>query len=81
MKLTEAQRQAHRDHPAYHEGFFDAQCGDPIFDDATEPYRAGWEAYWTCREILERSGFAESPDGTFSKTATVSRSALQREGE
>jgi hypothetical protein len=39
--------------PAYHEGFYDAQFGEPIFDDCPSPeYRAGWAAYWECRNIL-----------------------------
>jgi hypothetical protein len=33
-------------HPAYHEGFYDAQFGEPIFDDCPSPeYRAGWTAF------------------------------------
>jgi hypothetical protein len=40
-------------HPAYHEGFYDAQIGEPIFDDCPSPeYRAGWVAFWECREVL-----------------------------
>jgi hypothetical protein len=41
-------------HPAYHQGFYDAQSGEPIFDDCPSPeYRAGWAAFWRCKAILE----------------------------
>lgn len=41
-------------HPSYHEGFYDAQFGEPIFDDCPSPeYRAGWNAFWECRAILD----------------------------
>ncbi len=40
-------------HPAYHEGFYDAQFGEALFDDCPSPeYRAGWSAFWECKAIL-----------------------------
>ena len=43
-------------HPAYHEGFYDAQFGEPLFDDCpSSEYRAGWQAFWECRAILDAS--------------------------
>jgi hypothetical protein len=40
-------------HPAYHEGFYDAQDGEPIFDDCPSlEYRAGWIAFWRCRSLV-----------------------------
>lgn len=39
-------------HPGYMAGFYDAADLTPIFDDAPAPYRAGWEAYWRCRELF-----------------------------
>ncbi len=36
----------------YYFGFFDAQAGEPLYQDATDDYRAGWGAYWSIREIL-----------------------------
>lgn len=51
-----------RSDPGYSEGFFDAQDGEPLFPDAVEPYRAGWEAYWRCRDILAGAGFKKDGD-------------------
>lgn len=39
-------------HPGYMAGFYDAADLTPIYDDAPAPYRAGWEAYWRCRELF-----------------------------
>lgn len=80
-KLTDEQRHSFRDHPEYSEGFFDALSGEPIFDDATDPYRAGWEAYWVCCEIFERNGFKQQPDRSFGKTFTAGRRAIAKEVE
>jgi hypothetical protein len=33
-------------HPHYHEGYYDAQFGEPLFDDADPIYRKGWQAFW-----------------------------------
>ncbi len=39
--------------PAYHQGFYDAMEGEPLFDDCpSEAYRVGWTAFWECRSIL-----------------------------
>jgi hypothetical protein len=42
-------------HPDYHAGFYDAQDGAPLFDDAPEAYAAGWRAYWEIRNILNET--------------------------
>jgi hypothetical protein len=81
MRLTDEQRQLYRNHPAYSEGFYDARDCEPIFDDAPEPYRAGWEAYWAYREIFERRGFTQTSDGWFTKTLTKGRAALAQSEE
>lgn len=57
-------------HPGYHEGFFDALDGDPIFDDCTPEYRAGWEAAWRSKEIFRAAGFDDN-GRSFSTTLTV----------
>lgn len=49
-----------KQHPHYHEGFFDALDGEPIFDDATSEYRAGWEAAWESKRIFEKAGFKKN---------------------
>jgi len=42
-------------HPAYYEGFYDAQAGAPLWAaECTPEYKAGWEAYWRCRDALDR---------------------------
>jgi hypothetical protein len=41
-------------HPGYHEGFDDALAGEPLFDDASPEYRAGWEGAWQFREAVEQ---------------------------
>lgn len=40
-------------HPDYHEGFYDAQTGEPLFDGASAEYEAGWRAYWEVRRLLD----------------------------
>lgn len=80
-RMTDEERQSYRDHPGYSEGFYDAQFGEPLFDDATLPYRAGWEAFYACKEIFERNGFSQKPDGSFGKTLTAGRRALQSGGD
>lgn len=37
----------------YHCGFFDAQQGEPLFDQATAEYKAGWHAYWIFKGMLQ----------------------------
>jgi hypothetical protein len=39
-------------HPLYHAGFYDAQNGEPLFDDAHPVYAMGWRAFWTIKEAL-----------------------------
>jgi hypothetical protein len=42
-------------HPDYHEGFFDALDGEPLFEDeCTRPYMAGWLAAHECRSYFDR---------------------------
>jgi hypothetical protein len=60
-----------RHDPGYHAGFFDAQHGEPLFPDAHPAYKAGWEAYWTCEEILSRAGFTKDEGNRWSKTTIV----------
>lgn len=44
-------------HPAYHEGFFDALDGEPLFENECAPeYKAGWLAYWKCKDLLADPG-------------------------
>jgi hypothetical protein len=81
VKLTEEQRRAFRDHPEYGEGFYDAQCGEPIFNDASDPYRAGWEAFYAVKEILERNGFSRTSNDSYRKTMTLNRAALEQSKE
>jgi hypothetical protein len=45
---------------AYHEGFFDALDGEPLFDDAHDDYKAGWRAYWEVRDMLSDPDFLAS---------------------
>lgn len=34
-------------HPGYHEGFYDAQAGEPIwFVECSREYALGWTAFW-----------------------------------
>ena len=40
--------------PIWHEGWFDARDGEPLWDDAHPIYRAGWLAYWRARELLKQ---------------------------
>lgn len=60
-----------QEHPAYSEGFWDAKAGEPLFDSAAPEYEAGWRAFHQCRELLTGAGFAEQPDGQWSKTTVV----------
>lgn len=48
-------------HPDYHDGFFDALNGEPIWElECTPEYAAGWWAYWTARDALEQD--IDTPD-------------------
>ncbi len=42
-------------HPAYHEGFFDALDGEPLFEDHSAQYRLGWLAAHDCRAVFDRA--------------------------
>jgi hypothetical protein len=61
--------------PAYHDGFFDAKSGEPLFPDASASYEAGWRALWKARQILLKAGFSEQPDGMFTKQTVVAPSS------
>jgi hypothetical protein len=50
-----------QEHPAYHEGFFDALDGEPLFDDASREYAAGWRAYYSVRDLLDNPNFTDRP--------------------
>lgn len=42
-------------HPDYHQGFYDAQTGEPIWIGECSPmYAAGWTAFWDCWAIVQK---------------------------
>ena len=41
-------------HPDYHDGFFDALDGEPLFDDSSHEYAVGWLAAHECRSYFDR---------------------------
>ena len=41
-----------RQHPNFHQGFYDAMKGEPLFDDADSIYAKGWRSYWVAKEML-----------------------------
>jgi hypothetical protein len=50
-------------HPDYHDGFFDALEGVPLFViGRTAEYIAGWRAYWRVHDELDRDDFIGSSD-------------------
>jgi hypothetical protein len=61
-----------QEHPDYAEGFYDARDGEPLFDDASEAYEAGWRGFYECRGILERAGMSDNGKGGMSVTLSVS---------
>lgn len=51
-----------QEHPDYHEGFFDAEEGEPLFEgECSTEYEAGWRAFWEIREYLNDEGFLGTP--------------------
>ena len=43
-------------HPEYHEGFYDAADGEPLFENDCSPeYKEGWLAYYECRSFFDRT--------------------------
>ncbi|MBR0962200.1 hypothetical protein [Bradyrhizobium japonicum] len=50
-----------QEHPAYCDGFFDAIDGEPLFNDASPEYAAGWRAWWEVRNILNGPDFLDRP--------------------
>lgn len=63
-----------RQHAKYHEGFYDAQAGEPLFDDADATYAAGWKAYWDARATLAL--WKDNPPGRGSDDAFNTRSSF-----
>lgn len=59
-------------HPGYHAGFFEALDGEPLFDDATPEYKAGWRAAWESKRIYEEAGFSQTAR-SFRAVATLTR--------
>lgn len=50
-----------QEHPDYHEGFFDALEGEPLFEgECTKEYEAGWRAWWDVHAIVNDPGFLET---------------------
>jgi rubrerythrin len=52
-----------QEHPDYGFGFYDARDGEPLFDDASVEYEAGWRAFYKCRDIMKRAGFSDDGHG------------------
>lgn len=61
-----------RSDSAYADGFEDALDFTPLYEDASEAYRTGWQAAHTCKELLAHYDFTETGRGQFSKTMTLS---------
>lgn len=50
-----------QEHQDYHEGFFDALDGEPLFaGECTAEYEAGWRAWWAVKDLLNNENFLES---------------------
>lgn len=48
--------------PAYAEGFYAAQDGEPIWiAECSLEYKAGWTAYWEVRKLLQQTANEEYP--------------------
>jgi 5-methylcytosine-specific restriction protein A len=52
-------------HPDYSDGFWGAKDGDPLFDDASPEYEAGWRAFHRVEQILEQNGARKESDGSW----------------
>jgi len=59
------------EHPDYADGYWEAMEGEPLFADASEEYRAGWQAAWRARKMLTGGGMVEVAPGQFSVTAAL----------
>jgi len=57
-------RRAVQQDPIWHEGWFDARDGAPLWDDAHPTYCAGWLAYWRARELLAAFVAAQNENAT-----------------
>jgi hypothetical protein len=72
---------APQEHPDYHEGFFDAMDGVPIWEDECSPlYAAGWRAYWEVKPYFSDENLIGSKneallpaDPIFSPSAKLTR--------
>lgn len=62
----------YRDDPAYAEGFYDAQEGEPLFPDAAPAYAAGWRGFQNVKAILASGDLRPQADGSFGATLTLS---------
>lgn len=49
-----------RAHPHYFTGFYDALDFVPLFDDASDAYKAGWRAAWETKRIFDTMKKAEA---------------------
>jgi len=52
------------EHPDYCDGFFDAIDGEPLFDDSSAEYAAGWYAWWEVKDVVDSPGFLKSWEAT-----------------
>lgn len=57
---------AHRQHPRYSDGYFDALDGAPLPADTCEPYREGHAAGERARATFSRNGMVQIAPGEFS---------------
>lgn len=62
--FCEAVERAVQTDPDYHQGFFDAQAGEPLHADAFLIYAMGWNAYWKAREVLDTPFYRPAEDLT-----------------
>ena len=60
-------------HPDYADGYWEAMEGEPLFADASEEYRAGWQAAWRAKTILTGGGMIEVAPGEFSMALSLTR--------
>lgn len=67
-----------QEHPAYHDGFFDAIDHEPLFDDASPEYAAGWRAYWEVHAILNEPAFLDRRDNVLKLPADPYFSPVRR---
>ena len=66
-EMSNEERQAHKGHPDYSRGFFDASAGLSSSEDAA-PYCAGRQAYEAVAELMVAYGFTRTADGWTKRT-------------